>query len=562
MAPKRPESFYLRRQTLLQPLNCGVSLILTLLLSIEVLPVVAHVPVVNPNRQEVPGNVRLAQRGKELYQTDQFTEAAMAWRQSAQAFSAQGDALNQAMALSNLSLTYQQLGQWSEAALALTESMHLLQLKQNQNSKEHLKILAATLDIQGRLYLAQGQAEKALDTWQQAATTYAKVENITGQTQSLINQAQALQSLGFYRRAGKLLRQVNQTLQSQPSSPIKATGLCSLGNVIRTLGDLEQSRQILQQSLLVAQQVQSAQAISDAWLSLGNTAVNQSDTQAAINFYQQAAITSVSPTTRIQAQLNELRLLVEKERLSAVPPLVSQIQAQLPDLPPSRKTVYARVNLAQSLMKLEARGSSAEISSLGSSPAFIAQLLATAVQQARNLGDQPATSYALGNLGELYEQTQQLSDAQNLTEQALFIAQSINASEIAYRWQWQLGRLLKAQGNVKGAIAAYTESVNSLKSLRSDLVAINPDIQFSFLEQVEPVYRQLVDLLLQSGTGLQPSQENLIQARSVIESLQLAELDNFFGALVCRENHYLLIKLLIEMIRQQLSSIQLFWQIA
>jgi CHAT domain-containing protein len=72
--------------------------------------------------------------------------------------------------------------------------------------------------------------------------------------------------------------------------------------------------------------------------------------------------------------------------------------------------------------------------------------------------------------------------------------------------------------------------------LRSDLVSINPDIQFSFREEVEPVYRQLVDLLLQSpqttadqgNAGEEPNQQNLIQARSVIESLQLAELDNFF----------------------------------
>jgi CHAT domain-containing protein len=121
-----------------------------------------------------------------------------------------------------------------------------------------------------------------------------------------------------------------------------------------------------------------------------------------------------------------------------------------------------------------------------------------------------------------------LSSAQDLTRQALNLAQTINASDIAYRWQWQLGRLLKAQGNIKEAISNYTEAVNTLQSLRSDLVAINPDVQFSFRESVEPVYRQFVDLLLQSPSGEMPNQQNLVQARAVIESLQLAELDNFF----------------------------------
>jgi CHAT domain-containing protein len=154
--------------------------------------------------------------------------------------------------------------------------------------------------------------------------------------------------------------------------------------------------------------------------------------------------------------------------------------------------------------------------------------MASAVKQAKNLEDRRAEAYALGSLGGLYEQNQHLSSAKDLTQQALLLAQSVNAPDIAYRWLWQLGRLLKAQGNTQEAIAAYTEAVNILKSLRNDLVAINPDIQFGFRDSVEPVYRQLVELLLQSQGTTVPSQQNLAQARVVIESLQLAELDNFF----------------------------------
>jgi CHAT domain-containing protein len=176
-------------------------------------------------------------------------------------------------------------------------------------------------------------------------------------------------------------------------------------------------------------------------------------------------------------------------------------------------------------------------------PLEIAQLLATAIQQAKNLGDSRAESYALGNLGKLYEQTQQWSNAQKLTEQALLLAQAMNASDISYQWQWQLGRILKAKGEIEPATAAYNVAFNTLQSLRTNLVAINQDVQFSFRESVEPVYRQLVDLLLQpppappyqGGAGGvssqregEPSQAHLKQARDVIESLQLAELDNFF----------------------------------
>lgn len=87
-----------------------------------------------------------------------------------------------------------------------------------------------------------------------------------------------------------------------------------------------------------------------------------------------------------------------------------------------------------------------------------------------------------------------------------------------------MGKLYKQQGDRPKAIKAYSEAVKALKALRGDLVAINPDVQFSFRESVEPVYRELVGLLLDE----QPTQTELMQARELIESLQIAELDNFF----------------------------------
>ncbi|MHC5826387.1 MAG: CHAT domain-containing protein, partial [Nostoc sp.] len=42
------------------------------------------------------------------------------------------------------------------------------------------------------------------------------------------------------------------------------------------------------------------------------------------------------------------------------------------------------------------------------------------------------------------------------------------------------------------------------------------------------MYRELVELLVQTEGNLEPPPENLRQARFLIETLQLAELDNFF----------------------------------
>jgi CHAT domain-containing protein len=483
----------------------------------------------NQSAPMVPGTTSISpdwlQQGKAFYDGGRFLQAVQVLQQAAEVFKNQGDKAQQAIALSNLSLAYQQLGQWAEAQNAIATSLQLLQSESiNLETGDRLKLLAQALDIQGRWQFIQGQAEPALVTWQQAAATYAQAGDGMGVTRAQINQAQAQQAQGLYRRALETLKQVQSDLQNQPDSTVKATGFRSLGNALRLIGDLDQSEKVLQQSLTIAEKLSSPQDTSSALLSLGNNARAKQNNKGAIAYYQQAAAAANYPLTKIQAQLNQLSLLAEGKQPSTALNLWQEIQGQLSALPPSRAAVDARINLAKSLMKLSANNSS-------QTPALpeIAQILAVAIQQAQSLGDPRAQSYALGQLGGLYEMTQQRGSAIQLTQQALVLAQSINAPDIAYRWQWQLGRLLKGEGKTEEAIAAYNEAVNNLQALRNDLASVNPDVQFSFRESVEPVYRQLVGLLLESKTA-ETSQKNLSKAREVIESLQLAELVNFFRA--------------------------------
>jgi CHAT domain-containing protein len=506
-------------------------------------PVFAQTPAGVTIAQNSPNPTTLVEQGKALYEAGKFSQAVTVLQQAREAFKTQGDKLKESMTLSNLALAYQQLGSWSEAQQALTESLNLLQSGETvsktpqSRATERLQVLAQTLDIQGRFQFSVGQVEQAFKTWQQAAATYAQMGNPEGRLQSQINQAQALQSMGFYTRACKTLlntlgieeqdcqisNEQLQMLKAQPDSLPKAVALRTLGDVLQLVGDLQQSENVLKLSLQVAERLQSPANISSARFSLANTARAQRTTsddgqsrqtrENPLTLYQQAAEEATSPTLRIQAQLNQLSLLIEEQRLPEARSLSAQIQSQLDNLPPSRSAVYARINLAQSVSKLSP-----------SDMDIAAKLLAKAIEQAKSLGDQRATAYALGNLGDLYEKTGQLNEAKNLTEEALVLAQTISAPDIAYRWQWQLGRLLKAQGNRKQAIAAYDSAVKTLKDLRSDLVSINPNVQFSFRESVEPVYREFVELLLQSDAN----PDNLAQARDVIESLQLAELANFF----------------------------------
>ncbi|MFB2891928.1 CHAT domain-containing protein [Aerosakkonemataceae cyanobacterium BLCC-F50] len=214
--------------------------------------------------------------------------------------------------------------------------------------------------------------------------------------------------------------------------------------------------------------------------------------------------------------------------------LIPTIENNLSELPATRPSIYAKINLAESLLRIEHL--QANKPGLGDGNGQkIAQLLVTAIQEAQKIQDPRAEAYSLYKLGKVYQIKNQLNDAKNLNKQSLQIAQGIKADDIIARSAGQLGSILKQQGEVKEAIAAYEIAFNNLQSLRSDLVGINPELQFSFKEGIEPLYRDLVSLLLTPIQG-EVSQANLKQARQVMEALQIAELDNFFQD-ACLDSH-------------------------
>ena len=474
---------------------------------------------------------RWVNQGRERYQTGRYLEAISAWENAAASYSSSGDNLNRALTLNYLSLAYQKLGRWEAAEEAIATSLSLLETE--KKTETHSSILASALNSQGHLQLAMGRSQRALESWQQAERAYTKANDISGTIGSQINQVQALQNLGFYRRASITLKQVEILVSDQPDSPVKATGLQSIGNALLAIGELENARERLQQSIDIARKINAKEALAASYISLGNAVkalaersrelndpqTAKTELQNALDAYQKAALSSQVPLTQLEAQLNQLHLFLETEDLSQVTQLLPQLPAKIAQLPASRRSIYARINLAKGLQE-----TNDEFKQIA------AQLLAAAIQQARHLQDDRAESYALGNLGQLYESVRQQSHAQTLTQQALLKSQLIGAAEISYRWHWQLGRIHNAKGEKERAIAAYETAYETLRSLRGDLVAINPDnpdVQFSFRESVEPVYREYVTLLLQTE-GDSNKQTNLKQARNVIESLQLAELDNFF----------------------------------
>ena len=125
---KFKSSLKIRLQRALKALPTARSLFCLILLfcfSLITPPVIAQIHLTQAGQ--------LIQQGKQLYKSEQFTEAIPIWQQAIETFP--NNSLNQAMALSNLSLTYQQLGDWEKAEEAISRSLKYMAKSSYNSSK-------------------------------------------------------------------------------------------------------------------------------------------------------------------------------------------------------------------------------------------------------------------------------------------------------------------------------------------------------------------------------------------------------------------------------------------
>lgn len=509
-----------------------------------------------------PSEVSQAQQH---YQAGHYSEAIVLWTR---ALEQPGISVSQHVQLQTyISQAYANQGQWQEAHTALETGFNLL--KTLPPSLETQSLEAKLLSTESFLLSEQGQWDNALNSLQGAYTRYEHLQDQSSLLRTQLNQAQILQRQGNLQQALNLLTQaqtVLDTIDTLANSPLKAAIYLELGTVQRLQGRYPEAQISLQTSETLFEQHRDLLNQTAALIALGDNARDQlprlnqrlnslqeqlafiptnsrgsneiqtrsadvgseqqNISRDAVRFYRQASEITSTPTLILQALTQEFLVTLAAETYRPVPnwktveSLKQRIQDQLTQLPPTLASVYIRLNFADGLLTLQNN------SDMSVSVQDIAQFLTTTLQEARAIGDSRAEAQILGKLGLVYEQQHQFADAQRLVTNALNLAQA--DVDLAYQLYWQLGRVQNAQGQADAAIDSYTRSIHLLESLRSDLTTANADVRYSFRDSIEPIYRQLVSMLLSTDTPQYPKSANLIQARNLIESLQVAELVNFF----------------------------------
>jgi len=469
-------------------------------------------------------STHLVQQGIELYQSGKYPEAIALLQQ---ALSQSSEPQNRAVILNNLAQSYRQIGKLDRAIAHWDQAIEIY-----QSSKDNInrRLVAQLIIEQAQAYNDLGQHERAISLLQEAQKIANKSQDPLTESAAQGVLGNAYWAIGDYDRAINAHQDSLKIAREQKNTGYITTALNNIGNVY-----VSRAERYLNQA-------NAANLEGDDAEESRLTQLAQKDTNGALDAFQQSVQeSSAGGMTQIRALLNLNRMLENSQlqanniTIPAKEDLIASNRAQalrlLETEPDSQDKAYALINLAVSNNLSSARGKIAKDGNLNST-----QLLEKALTVARNIGDRRAESFALGTLGQVYESDNQYTKAMELTRQAQFASQQINAADSLYRWQWQSGRIFKLTGQRQQAIASYEQAIATLQSIRGDIVAANKELQFNFRDSVEPVYRQLIALLLDSPSSVVNSKEltiektqNLSKVLNVLDLLKLAELQNFFG---------------------------------
>ncbi|MEM7062095.1 MAG: CHAT domain-containing protein [Cyanobacteria bacterium P01_B01_bin.77] len=432
----------------------------------------------------------------------------------------------------------------------------------------HQSILLENL---ARAHRQIGQFSQEIDYWEQTIERYEQLDDLQSLGRSLTEQAQAYNQLGQHRRALALL--CGESIDDcNPSSALhiaraftdvvgEAAALGSLGTTYRLTGNYEQAIVALNQSLAAIEVAGTDDFNTQAAVlnSLGNTYAAQAQvsrrraesaegrsspreikelitqgneqTQQAIRFLQGSydiAQTKNGTLAQVRSLLSLIPLYKTLDQSTETIQAQQTARALIAVLPDSQEKAFATLTLAGYLEPQATRQCPSQ-----TIVSQQTQLLEGAIAIARNIQSSRAESFALGQLGNLYERCGEYSQALALTQEARLVAdQNRSAQDSLYLWVWQQGRIFKAQGKTEAAASAYTQAIAILDTIRSDILNANQELQFDFRDRVEPIYREFAALKLNkvpTSVPVADKNKSVDTVLATLDSLKLAELQNYFA---------------------------------
>lgn len=493
---------------------------------------------------QTPDASQWVQQGVERYQAEDYQGAIALWQNALNTYQNTNNSVNAAIVLGNLAKAYQQVGQFDKAIN--TWEQLIFYYRQTEN----LQKVGRLLTEQAQAYMQQGKNRQAIALLCNSPTRECLPGTalaIARQQKDQLTEVAALGALGeAYRLRGQYDQAIEYLKEAQQLEHLdyQFSLLNSLGNtylaVARRWDGIAKSAQ--KNNAIIAKTFQEnarnnyQQSLEYFQNSFNIAHQEQDKAKQMLSLLNLIQVTYHSTPFDLTTQIDINQTVQETfTLLEQLPdsPLKIKAAIELATLPDIRIAVTAP--LAQCYSKRKLSDGESE------------KLLDRAFKIAENIDDNRSKSFALGALGHLYECQKDYKKALEFTQKALLNAdQNLINKDSLYLWEWQTGRIFRtqaqqlvelgkeseAQKKQLEAISAFERAFRILEQIRSDILIAERDLQFDFRDTIEPVYRQLVQLRLRLASLLSADNQQkkeLNQALNTIDSLRLAELQNYLG---------------------------------
>jgi len=488
---------------------------------------------------------QLVQQGIEHYRTGDVQDAIASWQTALSAYQSTDNLANQTIVREKLAIAYQQIGQFGEAI------NHWKQAIASYRQLEDITKVGRLLTELAQTYSRLGQNQEAIALL--CGASEADEDCVQGEGSALQiaqkfsdreGEAAALGSLGeAYRLRGKFDKAIKTLLASlQIAEEINLSSYRS--SVLNSLGNAYFSKALLNEQRANSAQLRGAENKASKFIQEAT-----SDYQKALGYLNNSlelTRTQNDQSGQMRTLLNLIQLYYRSEN-SKLPDNANQAEQALQEaltllgsLPDSPNKVYAAIDLAELEQPVDSSNYSsfpAQCSPRKLDDSQAEELLQKAVSIAQRIQDSRSQSFALGKLGHLYECRKDYGKALEFTQQARLAAdQNLRAKDSLYLWEWQAGRIFKAQAKESEASNAYERAIATLEGeggIRDNLLIAERDLQFNFQDTISPLYREFARSKLERAQSLPIAsleyQKELDSALDAIDSLKLAELQNYFG---------------------------------
>lgn len=332
--------------------------------------------------------------------------------------------------------------------------------------------------------------------------------------------ADARLAQGQVLEAERILR-VAESLSSTAQS--RAGTALRLGNALTAGG-----RVVLAKEQLDAAAAQSTELAREERVRLlearGNLAVRSGDLLSAERQFEQAlneARSGQLASLQARERINLIRARLDRKSIGRLELDLEQLHAQVLQLPRGEDTAMLLLAAAD-LHRTAVRDYR--------SPTVLRANAFNQLSRAIEYAQSDATrGYAYGFLGALYEDEGRWNEALQLTEQAIFLAQSARAQDQLYRWEWQAARLQRQRGQLDRSQQLMDRALAEVSGVRSDVLLSS---RRAYTTLIEPLFLDYADINLQQAArlpqGSEEQQSLLRDVRNQLESLKQAEIQDYF----------------------------------